>query len=935
MVEMFLVNGQGRGASARKSWWRSPHWRKAPLVLLRHPSALAAVAAAGLLVALAASSGPLVTNAAASSALKDELLDLTPFATGLQITGLGETYKPASALIQAANRREAAARGLAPRLGLEAPVFSDETAFPLTVSTSGGDVPVNLLARTDVLHHVNLLSEVGGPGVYISDFTARIAHLSPGARLTLSYSDRFGGKTRRVALRVKGIYRALDATTPGPYWIHFQREIFPAGVDPPPPVRYVLIDRDDLYRVVRRLGTFRTVHTRGQVVRLGSGVPVATMAELAVDPRGLTIARAHSLTSSFNLLRHQLRASSLGAALGCIGPRPFVRPGVPSPPRCSVASSLGAAVAIADRNVSEISPVVTLLSGAAAAIALAFTGAAGLFLVRRRSAEAALLYARGERASVFAARTGAELFLPLAVGTAIGFGLALLATGLLAPSGSVESGTVRLALRDAGIGAAAALLLAVGAATTAYLRQFDSGARAHPWLRRIPWELPLLAVAGWLLYDLLSGGGLAGKETGAGHPTLAVFVFPLLVAAAAAGLVVRALRPALRPGRGRGGGLPPAVFLALRRLSASGAVLTALVVTSAVAFGSYFYAETVASSLATGVTEKAYVAYGGDAQGLISGSGQLPNRFRYPLTRVDYGNQAATFGGPNGTYSDVLAVNAESLGSVLRWYSSWGSDPRRLLPSLAHLSDGRLPVLVSDAVPEHTDAVWLQGVRLPVRVLGRVHVFPGMSAGVPAVIADRAALLAAARKVGVFEPLNDPPTYVWAKGPPAAVARALAAPPLEAAFVSSVDEFRKQPDVVAATRAFSYMRLVAVASGVLVFLGLVLYLQARQRSQAVASSLSSRMGLRRRTEILSLSLELAAITAIAAVVGGVVALVAARPVVGHIDPLPSYPPTPGLAIPLAAIVGSAIALVVVALAAGAASSWAARRTNVAEALRVV
>jgi len=935
MVEMFLVNGQGRGASARQSWWRSPHWRKAPLVLLRHPSALAAVTAAGLLVALAASSGPLVTNAGASSALNDELVDLTPFATGLQITGLGESLKPAASLIRAAERRESAVRALGSRLRLEPPVFTDETALPVTLRTRGGDVPLNLLARSAVVDHVKVLSDVGGPGVYVSDFTARIAGVSPGKRLRLSYSDRFGGNTNTVALRVKGIYRALDATTPGPYWAHFLREIFPGGVDPPPPVRYVLIDRDDFYRVVHRLGTFRRGATRGQGVNVGSGLPVGTMAELAVDPHGLTIARAHSLSRRFTILRHQLGASSLGAALGCVGPRPFVRPGVPSPPRCRVASSLGSAVAIADRNVSEISPVVTLLSGAATAIALAFTGAAGFFLVRRRSAEAALLYARGERASIFAARTGTELFLPLVVGTALGFGLALLATGLLAPSGSIEGGTVRIALRDAAIGAAAALLLAVGAATAAYLRQFDSGVRTHPWLRRLPWELPLLAAAGWLLYDLLSGGGLAGKATGAGHPTLAVFVFPLLVVAAAAGLVVRALRPLLRPGNGRGAGLPPAPFLAFRRLAASGPVLTALVVTSAVAFGSYFYAETVASSLAKGVTEKAYVAYGGDAQGLISGSGQLPGHFAYPLTRVDYGNQVAVFGGPNGTYSDVLAVDARSLGSVLRWYPSWGPDPKGLLPSLAHPVDGRLPVLVSDAIPERTDAVWLQGTRLPVRVLARVHVFPGMGAGVPVVVADRRGLMSAARKVGVFEPLDDPPTYVWAKGPPAAVARALAARPLEAAFVSSVDDFRKQPDVVAATRAFSYMRLVAVASGLLVFLGLVLYLQARQRSQAVASSLASRMGLRRRTEILSLALELAAITAVAATVGGVVALVAARPVVGHIDPLPTYPPAPGLAIPLAAVIGSAIALVLVALAAGACSSWAARRTNMAEALRVV
>jgi ABC-type antimicrobial peptide transport system permease subunit len=95
------------------------------------------------------------------------------------------------------------------------------------------------------------------------------------------------------------------------------------------------------------------------------------------------------------------------------------------------------------------------------------------------------------------------------------------------------------------------------------------------------------------------------------------------------------------------------------------------------------------------------------------------------------------------------------------------------------------------------------------------------------------------------------------------------------------------------------------------------------------------MGLRRRTEILSLALELGVVTLLAAVVGGVVAVAAASPVVGHVDPLPDYPPGPALAIPLAAILASAVVLVAIAVAAGAFTSWASRRTNMAEALRVV
>ena len=94
------------------------------------------------------------------------------------------------------------------------------------------------------------------------------------------------------------------------------------------------------------------------------------------------------------------------------------------------------------------------------------------------------------------------------------------------------------------------------------------------------------------------------------------------------------------------------------------------------------------------------------------------------------------------------------------------------------------------------------------------------------------------------------------------------------------------------------------------------------------------MGLRRRTEVLSLALELGAITLVAALVGGIVAVAAAGPIVGHIDPLPDEPPAPALAVPLSAIAAGAIGLVVVAIIASAFTSWASRRTNMAEALRV-
>jgi HAMP domain-containing protein len=84
----------------------------------------------------------------------------------------------------------------------------------------------------------------------------------------------------------------------------------------------------------------------------------------------------------------------------------------------------------------------------------------------------------------------------------------------------------------------------------------------------------------------------------------------------------------------------------------------------------------------------------------------------------------------------------------------------------------------------------------------------------------------------------------------------------------------------------------------------------------------------------SLCLELGAILVFAGLIGGGVAVAAARPIVGHIDPLPNDPPSPIVAVPTGEILIAAGALVVLALAAGALTSWLANRADVGEALRV-
>jgi ABC-type antimicrobial peptide transport system permease subunit len=94
------------------------------------------------------------------------------------------------------------------------------------------------------------------------------------------------------------------------------------------------------------------------------------------------------------------------------------------------------------------------------------------------------------------------------------------------------------------------------------------------------------------------------------------------------------------------------------------------------------------------------------------------------------------------------------------------------------------------------------------------------------------------------------------------------------------------------------------------------------------------MGLGRRAETVSIAIELAAIAFVAALLGGVVAVLTARPIVAHVDPLPDQSPVPTAAIPTTAIILAFAALLLVAAAAGAVTSWLSRRADTSEALRV-
>jgi putative ABC transport system permease protein len=871
---------------------------------------LVAVLTAAALAALAASSAPFVTTAAASEALKNKLVDLSPYATGLQIrvrTQLFGNYTTA-ALEHGARARDEAVRELRRQLPHVGPAVVS-TLARAQVAGPNGDSGVVLVARTNALAHAKKLVQVPGPGVWLADITAHDAGLKPGDVFRvdgLASSDERAGPT----LRVKGIYRALAHSPETDYWGSLYEEIYPlcGDCDVPPP--FVLIDEHSLLGL---LGDRTST--------------IDSMLELPVDPRRMTLAGARTLNGKFDALRANLARTRLGRQIGCRQGVISAGPGAAGVSACTVTSSLSAAVVLADRNADAVTPAVTLLSDLGTGIALAVAAAAGVFLVRRRRAEAALLYARGEHVATFAGRSALETVLPALAGGLAGFAIAYALTDVFAPSGSISQATVWSAATHAAVAVVIGIALLVACAAASFLRLYDTGSRRVTWLRWLPWEAVLAVVAVVLYLRIRSGGGITH---GASHaPTLAVFVFPLLLVAAAAGIGARLARLLLQLASSGAGRRRPPVYLALRRLASARGLVVVLVVVAAASLGAFFYVEALASSLRHTTVEKAYLATGSDAQVLVQDSTRLPRVFPYAITRVQFANQSAQT--PDGMPVDVMLVDPATLAQTLHWQSRWGPSPQRLVDELDRAPSQPLPVIVTSDLTARR-ALLLGGQRFPIRVLASVHAFPFMAQGIPLVITSYRALDELEARSHLPDSLGVLGTYVWGKGPPREVARALTAfrptyPP------STIDGFLHAPDVVVATRTFTFMRMIAVGAGLLTLLGLLLYLQARQRSQAIASALTRRMGLTRVAETVSLCLELAGIVAFAAVVGGGIALAAAAPVVRKIDPLPQDPPSPVFSLPVGEIVLAAIALGAIVLLAGVLTSWFARRTDVSEALR--
>ena len=457
------------------------------------------------------------------------------------------------------------------------------------------------------------------------------------------------------------------------------------------------------------------------------------------------------------------------------------------------------------------------------------------------------------------------------------------------------------------------IFLAIAVSGSAAVFAPDSSRRV-----RVRWSIPWdVAATVWLIagfFALERVDALGGDPRLGQHPqVIVVLLLPIVAAAGVTGLAVRMFRRTLRRARPR----RQLILLVVRRIAAARGLLILLTVSTAVAVAALTSAQTLSASLDASTAQKAYVSNGADVAGVIDAVQPLPRRFPYPLAKVEQTFNRVRLDAASGASADLLAADPSALARVVTW--RWPGDPRPALRRLARAPARPLPIVVANGA-EGVTSIWIDGKRVPVHVVELVPAFPGETPGKPLLVVPRTALHEALRRVGLEDLSPNTLAFVWGRGDPALVKRALARSSLAPSFLSTAQELRNRSDVQTIQRTYGFLRVIAVGSGAFVLVALLLYLHARQRSGLLAHALLRRMGMSARALTAANVLEAVGLVVFAVFFGDAAGLISARALIAHLDPLPQLPPSPTLVVPTlqiaTALVGAACAAALIAIAAG-------------------
>jgi putative ABC transport system permease protein len=901
--------GRARGDNRGSLSDADPLWSKAPFVLFRYPGLFVSIAVGALLLALAASAYPLFISASASELVRGRIHDpsYTRWAVGefyrngaLPIEGFGPHADVPGDLDELWNGIVAddpyLGHSVTSALSKVVPVtkkgFEDE----------GRDA--RLMFGEDAESNIDILEGTPGDGAIVPDLVSDALGISPGDEIVIGSPEE-----GQVTLPVDAIYRSLYKGGDSGYWRPWHDELVLYCPNCAPPAQAVIVPRDTFATAAGKIGLDHTGYawaapiTRDLTLQEAEDAArIAKSISAEIDEKKLM----NRCYIGFFCSRHS--GPTWGSAIDDV-----VRE-------------------VHSRLVSIEGPA-ELLRVAGVLVALVVVAGAGAFAMATRRVESALLFARGARPRAVGGRAALEALLPCVAGAAAGLGLAIALVRGFGPNGMVASDATRQAVLAAVISAAAAILAIAIVSTVSFLRQSEHHRSRFAVLGKVPWEIVPIALSLLILRELRTGGAVTiDRALNTETPSLLLFAFPVLFLAGFVALAARGIVWFLRRARRRSGGYGIPAFLATHRLASRPRLTMLLITASGLCLGLFVQAQMVARSMATTVNAKAGVYVGSDVQARIDDVNATPTDFPFPLTRVERRPFAGQLRAD--VPFDLVGIDADTFASAAFWDPAFSDEPLSVL--LSRLSEGEgdaVPIVVASSgeTPTH---ITIDTRTVPVKVVGRADAFPGMLSRRPLVVVDSDRLVEAFE--GQANPLSGPAVSdeLWVRGPPAAIRAALPDLSFQPSLVLTADEVKDIPYIAAVIDTFLVMNGLGLLAALLVFAAMVMYLQARQRSEVVSYGLSLRMGMRKGAHLLATATEVGAMLVIAYAVGAVLAITAAQLTVPLLDPLETIPPDPIGVVPVVTLAIAAPVLLLAALAGGWLVERRARAADLGQVMRL-
>jgi putative ABC transport system permease protein len=847
-------------------------WLRAPLLLTRRPSVFLAIVGAAAILTIAASSGVLFLSTLGTASLRAQAADDCPQYSQPSVSADVSGSELASVRAGGIGQFRAA--------GLPASYTSELSLTTVQAST------VHLFSRPGALAHVHRLTPANGTGVWFPDVFATKLGVKPGDVVRTT-----GG----APLRVAGIYQDL---APSP----FRRSELP---------RYWCTWRD---QIVPTAASDKLLAALPPAARSGPWL-IADQASMAVASDGSVTVSWYApmprSTSLSQFVRGQHRASRAADAIG-------TRYGLAT----KVAPQLPQKIAIAQRARDGISGSVVPIDIAGVVVSLLLVAGAGVFWATHRAREVRLLVARGVGPPALGVKAMLETVLPALIGLAGGYAAAIGLVKAVGPSAVLEPGAPAQGALVAA-GATALGLLLIGLIGSLSGRDRVLGA-SRSWLRFVPWELGLLALAVWMGTLIRAGSGVSVDHTIVRVSPMA-FVFPI-VGSTAVVLLVGRLVAWLLPAIGRGAhrtGI--AGYLALRRIAGSRLVVVGLIIGTALPCCLLTYGSTVTHGVSNEVTTKYRTNLG--AEHVLSVYGlhnSIPDA-------EGHGTFVTTFQTEprlgDGTEAYVLGVTP----ATFRQFAYLTDSQRKGVDALHPVPDGTAvpAILVNASRDQPAASVSIRDTTIALHVVSRDAVFPGLRNGSrPMVVVDATSLVD-------VDPNADRENQMWTST--AELDSALAW--LDAHDDSVLTEITS--DVVIGTTGllpvtwiFGYLRALAILIGVIAVAGLVFALAARTRRRTVSYVLTRRMGMTKSAHVRSLVLELVLVVGLGWLAGSGVGAGAFGVIFHSLDVYPALPPPMEFVLPAFTLAATAVVTAAVILLASLATHALAERARPAEILRL-